>query len=263
VAAIDVLRKRWKDEAHYRPFRPYLHIDDDGLSLGAGTVLAPMVIDRAGTPSLALAGEEEKIIALLSLGYRKPIPIAALKFIKRASMQWTKGEKAIAHFELAYARLPRFEMRDDARALFFADGLVKLGVSPRALMLARGLDTGALDLLKYNPDQPRVPAGQGRQSGEWTSGDGGAAQSPNIASAGSSGEVCRMCHPIPFGRANNMRRTGHVILENLASSPRGTLAAAAAEAAFSAGVGMRYLCKVPRRCRNSCLGARHLVCCAH
>lgn len=31
--------------------------------------------------------------------------------------------------------------------------------------------------LKYNPDQPRVPAGNGRESGRWTyGGEGGAAQ---------------------------------------------------------------------------------------
>ena len=27
-------------------------------------------------------------------------------------------------------------------------------------------------VIKYNPDQPRVPAGNGRESGEWTSGGG-------------------------------------------------------------------------------------------
>jgi hypothetical protein len=141
------------------------------LSLGAGTLLAPMVKDRAGAPALVLDGEEVRILATLSLGFRKPIPIMALKFIKRASMQWARGEKTLAHFELAYARLPRFDTRDGAKSLFYADGFLRLGVSPRALMLARGLDTRQLDLLKYSPDQPRVPAGHGRQSGEWTSGD--------------------------------------------------------------------------------------------
>lgn len=118
MAAIDILRKRRTEEAQHRPFHPYLNIDDDGLSLGAGTLLAPMIEDRSGAPVLALADKEEKILALLSLGYRMRIPIAALKFIKRASMQWAKGEKALAHFELAYARLPRFETRDEARQLF-------------------------------------------------------------------------------------------------------------------------------------------------
>jgi hypothetical protein len=79
----------------------------------------------------------------------------------------------LAHFELAYAQRPRFETRDEARPLFYAEGLVKLGVSPRALMRCHGLDTGQIDLLKYSADQPRVPAGNGRESGEWISGQGG------------------------------------------------------------------------------------------
>ncbi|MHB8886961.1 MAG: NucA/NucB deoxyribonuclease domain-containing protein [Methylovirgula sp.] len=59
--------------------------------------------------------------------------------------------------------------------MFYADGFLRLGVSPHALMLARGLDTSQLDLLKYiphfNPNEPRVPAGYHRESGRWTSAD--------------------------------------------------------------------------------------------
>jgi hypothetical protein len=172
AAAIDFLRKQWKEEALYRPFHPYLHIDDDGLTLGAGTRLAPMSKDRTGAPFLVIDDKEERILALLSLAYRKRIPVTALKFIKRASLQWMNGEKALAHFELAYAQLPRFEARAEAKPLFYAEGLVNLGLSPRALMRSHDLDTRELDLLKYSADQPRVPAGNGRESGEWTSGDG-------------------------------------------------------------------------------------------
>ncbi len=182
MAAIDALRKQWREEARFRPFRPYLYIDDEGLSLGAGTLLAPMAVNQAGVPGLALDGEEVRILATLSLGFRKSIPISALKFIRRASEQWSRGEKALAHFELAYARLPRFESPENARPLFFADGFVKLGISPRALMLARGLDASQLDLLKYSPDQPRVPAGNGRESGRWTDGevDGSSSDSQGV-----------------------------------------------------------------------------------
>lgn len=189
MAAIDILEARWREESHLRCFHPYLHIDENGLSLGAGTLLTPMGTDASGAPVLLLDGQEQRILAILSIGYRKPVSIAALKFIKRASMQWSKGEKAIAHFELAYARLPRFETRSEARWLFYADGLVKFGVSPQALMRARGLDTREVDLLKYNADQPRVPAGHGRQSGQWTSGDDGSAQDSSIAISGSPDEA--------------------------------------------------------------------------
>jgi hypothetical protein len=182
VNTFEIFRKRWSEEAWIRPFHPYPNIGDDGLMLGAGTILAPMKLDQFGVPVLALEGNEEKILTLLSLGYRQRISIDALKFIKRASMQWARGEKALAHFELAYARLPRFETRDDARLLFYSDGMLQLGVPPRMLMSYVGLDTGELDLLKYNRDEPRVPAGHGHESGEWTSGEIEVAQnsrSPN------------------------------------------------------------------------------------
>lgn len=164
MAAIDFLRKQWKEEAAYRPFHPYLHIDDDGLTLGAGTRLAPMIEDGAGASVLALSGQEERILALLSLAYRKRVSIKVIEFIKRASLHWKNGEKTLAHFELAYAQLPRFASRDEAKHLFYAEGLLSAGVSPRALMRSRDLDPRELDLVKYSPDQPRVPAGNGREN---------------------------------------------------------------------------------------------------
>jgi hypothetical protein len=134
VEAIEIFQKRWNGEARFRPFHPYPNIGEDGLALGAATILADMTRDRLGAPMLAVEGNEEKILALLSLGCRQRISLGALKFIKRASMQWARGEKALAHFELAYARLPRFETREDAKLLFYADGLVQLGIPPRSLM---------------------------------------------------------------------------------------------------------------------------------
>jgi len=96
---------------------------------------------------------------------------------------------------LAFARLPKFETREDARLLYYADGLIKGGVPPRALMTYLGFDTRALDLLKYNPDQPRVPAGHGRASGEWTSGQ--FAEGPSISSSAPQGEVLSDVSPEP------------------------------------------------------------------
>jgi len=51
--------------------------------------------------------------------------------------------------------------------------LLEAGVTPRTLMKGLGLDPWPLDALGvYNPDQPRVPAGQ-TGGGEWTSEEGG------------------------------------------------------------------------------------------
>lgn len=168
---IESLRKRWIEEAPFRSFYSYPYINNDGLLLGAGTVLATMRRSQTGVATLTISGNEEKIFALLSLGYRQHLSIDLLRFIKRASLQWAKGEPALAQFELAYARLPRFESKADAQWLFYMDGLIQFGVSPRFLMRAVGLGIRELDLLKYAADEPREPAGHGRESGEWTSSD--------------------------------------------------------------------------------------------
>ncbi|MGB6177618.1 MAG: hypothetical protein WBF43_15090, partial [Methylocella sp.] len=46
------------------------------------------------------------------------------------------------------------------------------GASPGDLIKALGFPRAARDIEKYSPDQPRVPAGSGRESGEWTTGRG-------------------------------------------------------------------------------------------
>jgi hypothetical protein len=185
VTIKDILRKRWNDEARFQPFHSYLTINDTGLQAGVGTLLSKMVRDESGAPVLALTGEEERLLALLSLAYRERISIDALKFIKRASIQWARGEKAFAHFELAYARLPKLECWEDAWLLFYADGLIADG-----------------DLLKYNRDQARVPAGHGRESGEWTIGNRGTQVAqrpgPSVPRSGGHGEIMSDAVPDPI-----------------------------------------------------------------
>jgi hypothetical protein len=58
-----------------------------------------------------------------------------------------------------------------ALRLLVADELIEARVTPAALMKAQGFDPAPLDLLRFNPAQLRVPAGNGRRSGEWTNGD--------------------------------------------------------------------------------------------
>ncbi len=58
-------------------------------------------------------------------------------------------------------------------------------MTPRALMKGLGLDPAALDgLEKYNPDQPRVPAGNGRANGQWGSGGGASGAAPTLIGHG-------------------------------------------------------------------------------
>ena len=62
---------------------------------------------------------------------------------------------------------------EDARRLFVADEMMKAGVAPNDVVNAFSRFTGTLEELEraYDPNQPRVPSGNGRQSGQWTSGD--------------------------------------------------------------------------------------------
>jgi hypothetical protein len=73
---------------------------------------------------------------------------------------------------VAARRIPRLDDRSDAYRLFLAEELLDAGMSPAALMKGLGFDSPRRDLAKYDPNQPRVPAGSGRNSGRWGSGGG-------------------------------------------------------------------------------------------
>jgi hypothetical protein len=77
----------------------------------------------------------------------------------------------LAHVHLTHARLPELQdAKAAARRLFMADAVMKAGGRPRTIFEALGLDASYVDAVEklYNPDEPRVPAGGGRQSGQWT-----------------------------------------------------------------------------------------------
>jgi hypothetical protein len=100
--------------------------------------------------------------------------------MRRAAELWHEGEKAVAQFHLAFIGLPD-AVETVVFRLSLAVKLLESGVSPEALLKGLGFDRAALDLQKYNPDEPRVPAGSGRESGQWTSGDNGQVQTPQAA----------------------------------------------------------------------------------
>jgi hypothetical protein len=163
------LLQKWDDRA--RRLHPRMEISREGLMLGTGTVLAGMAKDERGRPRLAL-DDERRALALLATAYDRPVDVRLLAKLRRAAELWNDGEKALAHIHFGHARLPPCGP-DQALRLFVADELIEAGVTPETLMKAQGFDPAPLDLLKanFNPDQPRVPAGNGRESGESTSDD--------------------------------------------------------------------------------------------
>jgi hypothetical protein len=150
-------------------------ITEQGLML-AGVVLAKMGRDSNGRPALVIDGDEEGILARLALAYDRPVGPAVLGNIRRASENWCNGETILAAIDLALGGLsPLADVEAATLRLSLGEKLLATGLSPRDLLKGCGLDPAPLDALKagYNPAEPRIPAGNARQSGEWTD-DGGA-----------------------------------------------------------------------------------------
>ena len=169
------LRRRFDHDRRELAFDAVPRFDVEGLMLGRGTRLAR---ERA---KKGFGLDAERSAVLLATAYGKLQP-SALKHLRRAIGCWQRGDAALAHIELAFARLSRLESEDDAFRLFLAEALLDEGMTPRGLAGQLGID-----LEKYDPDERRVPAGSGRESGRWGPGSGsdaGARMKPGIAFIG-------------------------------------------------------------------------------
>lgn len=178
MLSVASLRKRFDDRCRLRAVEVKAAITESGLVLGAGTLLVRMGKDRFGLPMLAFVQDGERVHTLLTVAQRRPPSADFYRHLQSAAEYWRRGDKALANLRLAFARLPQLESELDAWRLYLAAELLDEGVSPRRLLRELGYDSG--DVHKYDPDEPRVPAGSGRESGEWSSGEGGS--SPSSAS---------------------------------------------------------------------------------
>jgi hypothetical protein len=169
MSSLGNLRKSFDECAAQGPFRAVPEIAEAGLTLGFGTVLVRRVYKRRGESLLALDMDEERLLALTSAVYGRQMSPKVMHFVRRASEQLRRGDRVLAQIELAFARFPRLEGREDAFRLFLAEDLLANGFTPRRLTRELGFDPR---LLKYDPNQSRVPAGHGRESGEWGSAAG-------------------------------------------------------------------------------------------
>jgi hypothetical protein len=162
------LRNAWSVRKRAVPISPAPHFAPDGLVLGAGTILLPAEERRR---LATLAGQEARLLALLSATYGKAIPQSVLGNIERAAKSWRDGDDCLAGIHLAHARLPQpDDSYQAARRLFMADGLMRAGTSPHDILQALDLDPSYVEAVEklYNPLEPRVPAGNGIFSGRWT-----------------------------------------------------------------------------------------------
>ena len=91
--------------------------------------------------------------------------------IERAAKAWGEGDDILAYIHLAHAGLGELEHpHRAAQHIVLADAFLKAGGSARAIFEALKAGHLHIDLLEkgYNPCEPRVPAGSGSTSGEWT-----------------------------------------------------------------------------------------------
>ena len=174
---VERLRKEWRAREGAGGIHETPCLRPEGLVLGAGTVLA-----RAGAVRDDEA-DDDRLKALLSVAYARPVEGPSVRHVKAAAARWNEGDQARAELHLALSRLSGLTQPSEAaRRLFMADGLMRAGITPMAILEALDFEAVAGDTMaKYSPNQPRVPAGSGRTSGEWTSGDGGSQANSGVA----------------------------------------------------------------------------------
>lgn len=160
MTSMETLENGWRQRSgaifHAKPI-----VSDAGILFGVGTVL----VRKAGG-RFDFASDAERAIGLLSIAKRGPAGPRFLHHFRAAGLAWTRGEKALAQFHLAYAKIAPLESREDAKRLFLAEALIEAGVPP--LQLARMVGAGPQEFGKsggYNRDEPRNPAGSGDVSG--------------------------------------------------------------------------------------------------
>jgi hypothetical protein len=162
------LREAWHAHERGVPISAELNFTRDGLVLGAGTV----IVSAEGPRLLkSLDGEEARVLALLSAAYGKAVPPSVLGNIRRAAKAWGERDDCLAYIHLTHAGLqPLHDYEESAYRLFLVDSAISVGGRPRAVCEALHLNPLYIDTVEkfYDENEPRVPAGSGRTSGQWT-----------------------------------------------------------------------------------------------
>jgi hypothetical protein len=162
----EVLDRHWRDEGLSRSLHRALTFTQAGLVLGRGTLVAEFEKERLAARGLALDGSA-RLLSLLTAAHGKPVAEGVIEKIRRACEYWCAGEKALAQIHLAFIGLPKIDEMGVYR-LYLAGTALEKGLGPSDLMKTLGFPRAARQLDKYDPNQPRVPAGSGRESGQWT-----------------------------------------------------------------------------------------------
>ena len=170
-----VLQLRDSDPRQDRTALWSVAMTDSGLVCGAGSVLARMAGRADGTARLALDTDKGRLLAMLSVVTGEPVSAAKiLHHVEAAAAHWQRGDKALANLRLVFARLPRPGDTAAVERLALTERLLDEGLAPGSLMKALWPQPVEDGLRRYDPAQPRVPAGHGVESGRWEFADGSA-----------------------------------------------------------------------------------------
>jgi hypothetical protein len=199
------LERDWRNRQRSTPIDAEVRLSMEGLVIGAGTVLF-----AAGAKDSA--NSKSRLSILMSVAHLRAPSATALAHLEKAAQRWAEGDAAMASMHLALSGLGRLKRPSEAaRRLFVADALLKSGLPRSDLLKMLARRRGAASLVRYSPDQPRVPAGSGRTSGEWT--DSGAGGASGVASRPQSRHGMRQTaqRPTParLARPNQAPSTHH------------------------------------------------------
>jgi hypothetical protein len=150
------LIEEWQ-RASDREIKRHLTLTEDGLLLGADTVIAKRRID--GGMACEIDGREEEILALIAAAYGRPVSHDVIANLRRADQAFGRGDLVSAQMHIAFTGLHGIEDEEPASfRLFLADRLLQAGLSPRELLSELADETDLPETFqKAGPDDPKHP----------------------------------------------------------------------------------------------------------
>ena len=164
VTGLAAFRKSFAARRCSLPFAAVPVLTDMGLVLGHGSLLAHMGRARAGEKKLMLQRDEARLLALLGRLMAAKCPPAALCTMWRALPNNGRAARRRSRNSNLPSRTCRCKRAGETRCRAVSRrGSAGAGHQfARTSQAALGFDPA---LLKYDADQPREPAGNGRNSG--------------------------------------------------------------------------------------------------
>ena len=145
--------------------------EGDALVVGRGTKLGTATRRLARGLNDQPAFDEPRAAALLAIATGLPTEPIQIAHLRAALRLHAQGEAAQAwmHVVLSHPKLTNPE-HEAAWRVAEADRLMAGGMRPIELLKALGFSANPVGAVEqsYDPDQPRVPKGNGRPSGQWT-----------------------------------------------------------------------------------------------